>query len=155
MTLPRGLHAAWTLKDAMNNREILCVACGKVTLARAEVVYDGFRRIGERFVCTACGRRYPSREETPFVEREKTPTLFAAEDRPVKPRIFDDRERRRSCGWCRHFVVNPFGQRCGRTNRETEATDLCDHFEPLPEPRDPDPVEETAPKDPLSALFRD
>jgi hypothetical protein len=26
------------------------------------------------------------------------------------------------------MVLNPFGQRCGLTNRFVEATDLCEHF---------------------------
>ncbi len=140
----------------MSNRraklEILCSVCGRVALARAEPRYDGFRKTGEDFVCTACGHRYAGREQTPFVSDDGAPRVFTAADRPEQVRIFHDSERRRCCGWCLHFVVNPFGQRCGLTNRETEATDLCERFELRPDP----PARETPPpkpRDPLAALF--
>lgn len=107
--------------NARNRLEIHCTACGRVALARAEPVYTDFRRTGEAFVCTACGARYASHAETPFV----------AETQQTK--VFRDDERRRCCAWCLHRVVNPFGQRCGLTNREIESTDLCADFERQPD----------------------
>ncbi len=136
------------------NAEILCQTCGRNALARPEPVYDGFRKVGEAFVCTACGHRYASRETTPFIRGAKAPRVFTDQDRPVAPKVFADTERRRSCGWCAHRVVNPFGQRCGLTNREIESTDLCDRFEARAESEG-----ETAPPRPapdaLSRLFGD
>jgi len=113
----------------MKSMEIQCAACGETTLVRAEPVYDGFKKTGETFVCTACGRRYASAEETPFVHAESRPRVFTEADKPRALSIFSDDERQRSCGWCKHFVVNPFGQRCGLSNTETQATDLCARFE--------------------------
>ncbi|NCC94306.1 MAG: hypothetical protein EOM10_13660, partial [Opitutae bacterium] len=60
------------------------------------------------------------------------PRVFTEQDQPARPVVFREEERRHSCGWCRHFVVNPFAQRCGLTNRHTEATDLCVRFESKP-----------------------
>jgi hypothetical protein len=113
----------------MTSHEIHCTACGRVALARKEAVYEGFKKTGEAFVCTACGARFASAEETPFVKRDARPRVFSDADKPRALSIFGDDERQRSCGWCRHFVVNPFSQRCGLTNRETQATDLCAGFE--------------------------
>ena len=110
-------------------KEITCSACGETALVRAEPVYEDFKRVGESFVCTACGKRYASAEETPFVVAQAKPTVFTDADKPDVVSIFEDNERQRCCAYCKHMVLNPFGQRCGVTNRFTEATDLCDHFD--------------------------
>ena len=109
-------------------REINCSACGEVTLVRAEPVYEDFKKVGESFVCTACGKRYPSEAETPFVMDEAKPRLFTEADRAETVSVFSEDERQRCCTYCREMVLNPFGQRCGLTNRFVEATDLCEHF---------------------------
>jgi len=116
----------------MKTMEINCTSCGERTLVRAEPVYDGFKKTGESFVCTACGARYASADVTPFVRGDNRPRVFTEDDKPRALSIFKDDERQRSCGWCRHFVVNPFSQRCGLTNKETQATDLCASFEKRP-----------------------
>lgn len=113
----------------MKAMEILCSSCGARALVRAEPVYDGFKKVGEVYVCTACGKRYASAGETPFARADARPRVFSEEDRPRALAVFSDDERQRSCGWCRHFVLNPFSQRCGLTNRESQATDLCVRFE--------------------------
>jgi hypothetical protein len=64
------------------------------------------------------------------VDAPKKPQVFTDADKAdAAPSVFDDSERQRCCAWCRHMVLNPFGQRCGVTNRFTEATDLCEEFE--------------------------
>lgn len=136
--------------------EIACSACGRVALARPEPVYEGFQKTGEFFVCTSCGHRYPSREAAPFVLEKQESTVFTAADRPGKPAVFNESERRRSCCWCSRLVTNPFGQRCGLTNREVESTDLCASFDL----RDTEPAHEitrdqTLDDDPLAKLFGD
>ena len=112
----------------MTSYEIHCTACGETALARKEPVYDGFKKTGEMFICTACGARFASAEETPFAQRDTRPNVFSEADKPTPLSIFSDDERQRSCGWCQHFVVNPFTQRCGLSNTETQATDLCVRF---------------------------
>lgn len=137
--------------------EIACRACGQKALARPEPIYDGFRKTGERFICTACGHRYASREDTPFLEAGERPALFTDADHEAAPRVFDGSERRHCCAYCAHRVVNPFGQRCGLSNREIESTDLCARFERRAESADAE-ADEPPPgrsKDPLSRLFGD
>lgn len=119
----------------MKTMEIRCRVCHEVTLVRAEPVYSGFKKIGEAYVCTGCGARYASADETPFLKGPAKPHVFTEADKLARPSIFSDDERQRSCGWCRHFVVNPFSQRCGLTNKETQATDLCVRFEKKEEAR--------------------
>jgi hypothetical protein len=131
--------------------EIRCAACGRVALVRGEPVYDGFRKTGEAFVCTACGHRYASRESTPFVTAERRPRVFTDQDKPDPTRVFRADERRKCCGWCRHFVVNPFNQRCGLTNRDMQATDLCIRFAPKPD--EPPPAPPAKPVAPLESIF--
>ena len=114
--------------------EIRCKACNRLTLVRAEPVYEDFKKVSESFVCTACGHRYPSREKTPFVDPDGRPRVFSEADRPEVVKVFKSDERRRSCAWCRLFIVNPFSQRCGLNNREVQATDVCARFTPKPEP---------------------
>ena len=113
----------------MTSLEIHCTVCGTVALARKEPVYEGFKKTGEAFICTACGARFASAEETPFAKKDARPNVFSDADKPSPLSIFSDDERQRTCGWCRHFVVNPFSQRCGLTNKETQAIDLCVRFE--------------------------
>jgi hypothetical protein len=133
------------------NMEITCTSCGRVALVRVEPVYDGFRKTGESFVCTGCGHRYPSRDVTPFLAADGRPKVFTDRDRPDPTRVFHADERRRCCGWCAHFVINPFSQRCGLTNRIMQATDYCARFsaKPAEEPPPPPPK----PASPLDALF--
>lgn len=110
------------------SNEIACTTCGKTALARREPRYEGFRKVGEDVVCTACGHRYDGAEATPFVDRPKGPSVFGEDDKPVAVKVFREDERGRCCGHCRHFVVNPFTERCGLHNRRTQATDLCFDF---------------------------
>ncbi|NLL84390.1 MAG: hypothetical protein GX230_09150 [Lentisphaerae bacterium] len=116
-----------------SSREINCTACGKTALARLEPLYEDFRKVGEEAICTACGHRYASPEETPFAKASSRPRVFTDADKPREIKVFSDDERRKSCAWCAHFVINPFNQRCGLTNKEVEATDLCFNFAPRKE----------------------
>jgi len=124
-TLPLFKNTFHAMTKSM---EIRCAVCRTTALVRSEPVYDGFKKIGEAFICTGCGTRYASAEETPFVQTASRPNIFREEDKPARPPIFSDDERQKCCSWCTHFVVNPFSQRCGLTNKETQATDLCVRF---------------------------
>ena len=93
-----------------------------------EPVYEDFKKVAESFVCSACGYRYPSREKTPFLDAGGRPQVFSEADKPQAAKVFHSDERRRSCAWCRNFIINPFYQRCGLNNRTVEATDICARF---------------------------
>ncbi len=118
--------------------EILCPACGQETLLKREIVYEGFRRTGETLTCAACGHVFPNAGAVPYKAEKKIPG-FALRDVPPPPKVFDEREVQetvgRLCRHCAHYVVNPFLQRCGRSNREVEATDTCSQFTPKPPPK--------------------
>jgi hypothetical protein len=113
----------------MRTMEIKCEGCNTIAVAKPEPVYDGFKKIGTQYICLQCGKVYPTEEETPFAQTINKPSVFTDDDKPDMLSIFSDDERQKCCGWCKHFVLNPFAQRCGLTNSETEATDLCVRFE--------------------------
>jgi hypothetical protein len=112
--------------------EIICEACGDESLAKREPVYEGFTRKGERFVCLACGHVYADAASVPWKKKER-PSIFDESDKPARPDIFRSEDGTRNCRHCKHYVVNPFTQRCGIHNRPVEATDLCDGFDPKPD----------------------
>lgn len=109
--------------------EITCTACGADTLIKREPIYEGFKKIGEKFLCVSCGYQYASESEIPFKEKKKI-EVFGDDDRSRAIDIFDDDEKKRNCRYCRHYLVNPFTQRCGLHEKEIQATDICFDFEP-------------------------
>jgi len=121
--------------------EIICAACGADTLIRREPVYEGFKKTGQKLSCAACGHEYASEEDVPFKgrstssifgeeDRPRRPEVFAEEDRSRRPEVFAAAERGRNCRHCRHYLLNPFTQRCGLHQKEVRATDVCDDFAP-------------------------
>ena len=109
------------------NVEIVCSACGADALLRREPVYEGFKKTGERLLCSACGHEFASEDDVPFKEKRQ-PALFTEADRPEKVEVFRSDEKGHNCRHCEHYVVNPFVQRCAIHHREVEATDLCRDF---------------------------
>ncbi len=108
--------------------EIICTACGMETLLKREPVYDGFTKTGEALTCVSCGHVYSSEADVPF-KTERKVEVFTNDDRPDKVEVFNDDEKQRVCRYCRHYVVNPFAQRCDLHGKFVEATDYCDDFE--------------------------
>jgi hypothetical protein len=116
--------------------EIVCSACGEETPVKRETVYDGFKKTGERFVCAACGHVYPSEKDLPLKTGHK-PSIFGDDDAPRKVNVFGEEEKGRNCRCCKHYLVNPFTQRCGLHLKEVQATDHCADFDRKPEPKEP------------------
>jgi hypothetical protein len=112
----------------MSNIEIICSECGADALVRREPEYDGFKKVGELFFCSACGYQYASEDDVPFKEKKKK-SVFTDADRSEKLNVFKEDERGKNCRYCMHYVVNPFAQRCELHKKFIEATDLCDDFE--------------------------
>ena len=108
--------------------QIACAACGEDSLLKRTPVYDGFRKTGETLSCANCGHVFASEAEVPF-KGPTRPRIFDDADRPRNVDVFRDDPRGRMCRYCRHYVVNPFTQRCGRHCRSVEATDGCADFE--------------------------
>ena len=108
--------------------EIVCVACRQESLIKREPRYEGFKKVGETLTCASCGHEYASEAEVPF-KQKAAPKVFDSSDAPRTIKVFRENEAERLCRHCRHFVVNPFLQRCGRSGKLVEATDTCRDFE--------------------------
>jgi len=124
---------------------MICCACKADSFIRREPVYEGFRKTGERIFCVSCGHEYASEGDVPYTTTAK-PNLFTDADRSRRVALFQDDEKGRNCRHCRHFVVNPFIQRCGLRHIEVQATDGCDDFQA----RSAEGVDE----DPLARTFK-
>jgi len=111
--------------------DIICSECGADAIVRREPVYEGFKKVGEQFKCSACGHIYESEAEVPFKEKKKV-AVFDESDKARRIDVFDAEERGRNCRYCDHYLVNPFTQRCALHFKEVQATDYCDDFEPKP-----------------------
>ena len=130
---------------ALKPVEILCSACGADALLVRRARYDGFARVGDILTCSACGHEFASEGEVPFKEGPRRPRVFTADDASRKVEVFRADEKGRTCRYCRHYVVNPFTQRCGLSFRKVEATDTCGEFAPLEDgkPQDKPPLDGT------------
>jgi len=111
--------------------EIHCPSCGDDTLLKREPVYEGFQKTGETLSCSGCGHVFTNEDEVPFKVQEKS-SLFGEDDLNATPDIFAEDEKGRNCRYCKHYVVNPFTQRCGLHGRTVEATDTCEDFQSAP-----------------------
>lgn len=118
---------------------IQCPACGEETFLRREPVYDGFVRTGETLSCVGCGHVFAREAEIPFVSMER-PKVFSDADRSKKVEIFTSSDRGHTCRHCRHYVTNPFVQRCGLHQIEVQATDCCPDFSVKTEDEEDDPL---------------
>ncbi|MEI7881383.1 MAG: hypothetical protein WCI95_10975 [bacterium] len=112
----------------MSNVEIICTACGQESLLKRGPKFDGFKKVGEALTCASCGHEYADEAEVPFKQRRK-PKVFDASDASPVIKVFDETEAERLCRHCKHYVVNPFVQRCGKHGKVVEATDTCRDFE--------------------------
>jgi len=124
---------------------IVCTACGADTFIRREPRYDGFEKVGEKISCVSCGHEYASEDEAPF-KATSTPRVFTKADRSKQVKVFKSDEKGKNCRYCRHYIVNPFVQRCGLNNVEVQATDICEKFDPAPDENDTE-------DDPLAKLL--
>ena len=113
---------------SLSQVEIICAACGKESLLKRMPKYDGFKKVGESLTCSDCGHEYASEDDIPF-KQKGAPKVFDAGDAPRTVKVFQEKEADRLCRQCKHYVVNPFIQRCGRHGKQVEATDTCRDFE--------------------------
>ena len=109
-----------------------CKACGKSVLFIKEGIYDGFTKTGEALKCSSCGA-LQDEGEAQINAAPSTPSIFSDEDRSPAINLFAEGENKTICRYCEHYVVNPFTQRCGLHEKETEATDTCFDFKEKPE----------------------
>jgi hypothetical protein len=122
--------------------EILCPACDEQAFIRREPIFDGFQKVGEKRICSNCRHEFADEEAQEQTKSNPLKDIFGDDADEDAPDLFSDTERQRCCRYCKHYIVNPFTQRCGRHERDVDATDLCEDFErPPPEEKtDPDPA---------------
>lgn len=106
---------------------ITCSACGQESLLKREPRYEGFTKVGEILSCAGCGHVYASEEEVQ-VKPPSAPKVFDESDAPRTVKVFRENEAGDLCHRCKHYVVNPFVQRCSLRNKPVEATDTCPRF---------------------------
>lgn len=109
---------------------IICAACGAESFLKRTPRYDGFKKTGEILSCASCGHVYSDESQVPFKSGRK-PKIFDDSDKVREISVFRDEEKGKACRYCKHYVVNPFTQRCGKHHRAVEATDLCFDFDLL------------------------
>lgn len=110
--------------------EIACPICREFTLLLREPIFEGLKKTGEKLLCSSCGHRFASEHDLVFKGKTSI-QVFSDADRSVTPKLFEEGELT-TCVHCRHYVVNPFMQWCGRHRREVAATDSCVDFEKPP-----------------------
>ncbi|MDZ8120344.1 hypothetical protein [Pontiella agarivorans] len=113
----------------MKTVEIICGNCGADALLTREPIYEGFSKIGEKLICSACGFEFPSEADVPFKHKKTEPAIFTDADRPETVKIFEEDENAALCRYCANYIVNPFTQFCSVHKKEVESTDTCPQFE--------------------------
>ena len=117
------------MSERNKNRKIICPACGSETFLKREPVFDGLKRVGEKLLCAFCGYQFRSEAEVQYKSQKKL-SIFDESDKPRQPDVLKDEREIKNCRRCKHYVIHRFAQRCGLTNKEVSATDLCEKFEP-------------------------
>ncbi|MFH1039069.1 MAG: hypothetical protein V1789_10435 [PVC group bacterium] len=101
-------------------KKIFCPHCRQESAVRVVKKYDGFTPVGEVKTCAFCGREFGEEEPASIEERA--------------PGWTRDGELKKVCRRCRHYVINPFIQKCILRQKEVEATDTCADFRLRPSP---------------------
>jgi hypothetical protein len=126
--------AACKINEGSRTMDGKCLACGQEVLFIKEAVYDGFTKTGDVLKCSSCGASQDAPDaggdDDPLIANtpSKLPSIFSEEDRSPGIDLFADGENRIICRYCEHYVLNPFTQRCGKHDKEVEATDTCFDF---------------------------
>ena len=112
--------------EKKENGEVICPTCCCKTLVIRQPIYEGLSKTGEELKCTECGTVFSEDEEVEFVAAEK-PDIFKDDQLPENPDVFKGDEVT-LCRHCRHYLENPFTQRCMLHHKEVQATDTCENF---------------------------
>ncbi len=109
--------------------KIFCPSCRQESTVKTEKKYDGFTPVGEVKTCAFCG--YEFEGGGPEAIKEKAPDWAKGEG------------HKKVCHRCLHYLVNPFIQKCGLSQKEVKALDSCPKFSPKPPPKEEDTPDET------------
>ncbi len=119
---------------ATGGQKFFCPYCKQESALKPVKKYDGFTLVGETMACGFCGHEFA--DEEPAILAEAVPDWAR------------EKGAGRVCYRCRHYVKNPFAQKCGQSGREVESLDSCDSFSPRPLPPPPSPPDPNQGKPP-------
>ena len=93
---------------------ILCPHCSQEAPVKTKKIYQGLKYIGNQYTCGFCQYEF-SENEIPWAE-EKTLN------------VIDTTDTGHICQYCKHYIINPFTQRCLIHQKDVNATDSCAQF---------------------------
>ena len=129
------------MTDDSRKAEIFCPVCGKVTFAVRRPVFEGLKKTGEKLSCFVCRTEFDDETQIEFIERGKV-------------EVFSEEDGVRLCLNCKHYITDPFIQKCMLHIKEVEATDTCEGFVRRP-PSKKEREKETKTSEALKKLFGD
>ena len=118
--------------------EIICPHCGEDSFASQKTLMDGWTKVGEIFVCAACGAKLADIDDKPVEDNgapAKSPGLSALAgalgvEEAEKLTIELSEDEKRFCRDCANFVSHPFLDRCSLLEKEVAPMDDCAEFKP-------------------------
>lgn len=118
--------------------EIICPHCGEDSFASKKTVMDGWRKVGDIFVCASCGAKLADIDDEPAecgTVKSKSPGLSALAgalgvEETEKPTIELAEDEKRFCRDCVHFISHPFLDRCSLWEKDVAPMDDCAEFKP-------------------------
>ena len=116
--------------------EIICPHCGEDSFASKKTVMDGWTKIGDIFVCAACGAKLQDIEEkqTETSDTHKKSSGLSAlagalgVKETEKTTLDLSEDEKRFCRDCAHFISHPFLDRCSLLGKDVAPMDDCDKF---------------------------
>jgi hypothetical protein len=109
-------------------KKVICENCKEETFLRSEPIYDGFEKVGDTYFCMLCGCKYVE-DSLPEECVEEKNSFFSDDDIEEVPDPFADEKDTDSCRKCKNYIINAFQQKCGITQKNVLATDICFDFE--------------------------
>ncbi|MDA3798125.1 MAG: hypothetical protein PF692_03485 [Kiritimatiellae bacterium] len=110
-------------------KKVICEKCGEETFLRTEPIYEGFKKIGDAYFCMLCGFEYQEEALQDAKSDEKKNSFFTEDDLEKVPDLFAEEKDANSCWKCKNYIINAFQQKCGLTQRNVSAMDVCFSFE--------------------------
>ena len=125
------------LRDRRNSGEgFFCEACSQESIVKKRTKMDGWKNVGEEYVCALCGTALGDVEAEVDAEnvaargKERLASLADMLGEPVAPAgPVLEAEEGRFCRDCKHFLRHPFVSRCLLFDRGTEPMKDCEEFE--------------------------
>jgi DNA-directed RNA polymerase subunit RPC12/RpoP len=121
--------------------EINCAHCGKHSFLRKKSIMNGWKKIGDILICSACGQTIEDLTLVADTNKEiikdsdhsnakldKLASFLGAETLEKKNIQADEKT---FCRDCKHYIRHPFFNKCSLTNSEVNPMDDCPSYELL------------------------